>query len=122
MVHPGRGGRGCFRLGVIGNAIVRREQHRDVVGTVAGVLIASSSGLSPMLAGAAMSVLAAIVLGGLDSVVGAIVASLAVGLIEALAAGYLGGKTRDIVPYIVVLAVLVVKPHGLFGTRTIERL
>ena len=93
-----------------------------VVGTVAGVLIASSSGLSPMLAGAAMSVLAAIVLGGLDSVVGAIVASLAVGLIEALAAGYLGGKTRDIVPYIVVLAVLVVKPHGLFGTRTIERL
>ncbi len=93
-----------------------------VVGTVAGVLIASSSCLSPMLAGAAMSVLAAIVLGGLDSVVGAIVASLAVGLIEALAAGYLGGKTRDIVPYIVVLAVLVVKPHGMFGTRTIERL
>jgi branched-chain amino acid transport system permease protein len=93
-----------------------------LVGTVAGVLIASSAGLSPLLAGMALGVLAAIVLGGLDSILGAIVASLIVGLIEALAAGYLGGKTRDLVPYVVVLAVLVVKPYGLFGTRTIERL
>ena len=93
-----------------------------LVGTVAGVLLASSAGLSPLLAGTALAVLAAIVLGGLDSILGAIVASLIVGVIEALAAGYLGGKTRDVVPYVVVLAVLVVKPYGLFGTRTIERL
>jgi branched-chain amino acid transport system permease protein len=93
-----------------------------LVGTVAAVLIASSAGLSPLLAATALGVLAAIVLGGLDSVLGAIVASLAVGLIEALAAGYLGGKTRDVVPYLVVLAVLVVRPYGIFGTRTIERL
>lgn len=93
-----------------------------LVGTVAGVLIASSVGLSPLLSGTALAVLAAIVLGGLDSVLGAIVASLLVGLIEALAAGYLGGKTRDLVPYVVVLAVLVVRPYGLFGSRTIERL
>jgi branched-chain amino acid transport system permease protein len=93
-----------------------------LVGTVAGVLIASSVGLSPLLAATALGVLAAIVLGGLDSVLGAIVASLIVGLIEALAAGYLGGKTRDIVPYVVVLVVLVLRPYGLFGTRTIERL
>ena len=93
-----------------------------LVGTVAGVLIASSAGLSPLLSGTALAVLAAIVLGGLDSVLGAIVASLLVGLIEAYAAGYLGGKTRDVVPYVVVLAVLVVRPYGLFGTRAIERL
>lgn len=93
-----------------------------LVGTVAGVLIASSAGLSPALASTALAVLAAIVLGGLDSVLGAIVASLLVGLIEALAAGYLGGKTREIVPYVVVLAVLVVRPYGMFGTRAIERL
>jgi branched-chain amino acid transport system permease protein len=93
-----------------------------VVGTVAGVLMASASGLSPLLSGMALGVLAAIVLGGLDSVGGAILASLMVGLIEALAAGYWGGKTRDIVPYVVVLAVLVVKPYGLLGTRSIERL
>jgi branched-chain amino acid transport system permease protein len=93
-----------------------------LVGTVAGVLIASSAGLSPLLASAALGVFAAIILGGMDSILGAIVASLAIGWIEAVAAGYLGGKSRDVVPYVVVLAILVVKPYGLFGTRTIERL
>ena len=93
-----------------------------LVGTVAGVLISSSAGLSPLLAAAALSVFAAIILGGLDSILGAIVASLAIGWIEALGAGYLGGKSRDVVPYVVVLAILIVRPYGMFGTRTIERL
>ncbi|MCC6246584.1 MAG: branched-chain amino acid ABC transporter permease [Rubrivivax sp.] len=93
-----------------------------LVGTVAGVLIASSAGLSPLLAAAALGVFAAIILGGMDSVLGAIVASLIVGWVEALGAGYLGGKSRDIVPYVVVLAILVVRPYGMFGTKSIERL
>lgn len=93
-----------------------------LVGTVAGVLIASSAGLSPLLAAAALGVFAAIILGGMDSILGAIVASLFVGWVESVAAGYLGGKSRDVVPYVVVLAILVVRPYGLFGTRTIERL
>jgi branched-chain amino acid transport system permease protein len=93
-----------------------------LVGTVAGVLIASSAGLSPLLAAAALGVFAAIILGGLDSILGAIVASLLIGWIEALGAGYLGGKSRDVLPFVVVLVVLVFKPYGIFGTRTIERL
>lgn len=93
-----------------------------LVGTVAGVLIAGSAGLSPLLAAAALGVFAAIILGGMDSVLGAIVASLVIGWVEAVSAGYLGGKSRDVVPYVVVLAILVVKPYGLFGSRTIERL
>lgn len=93
-----------------------------LVGTVAGVLVASTSGLSPFLSAAAMGSFAVIILGGLDSVVGAIVASLSIGWIEGIAVGYLGGKARDLLPYVVVLAILVVKPYGLFGTRTIERL
>ena len=92
------------------------------VGTVAGVLIASSAGLSPALAAAALSVFAAIILGGMDSVLGAIVASLIIGLVESLTAGYLGGKARDIVPYLVVLVILMLRPYGIFGTRSIERL
>jgi branched-chain amino acid transport system permease protein len=92
------------------------------VGTVAGVLIASSAGLSPLLAASALSVFAAIILGGMDSILGAIVASLILGWVESVAAGYLGGKSRDIVPYVVVLAILVVRPYGIFGTRSIERL
>ena len=93
-----------------------------LVGTVAAVLIASTAGLSPLLSSAALGVFAIIILGGLDSILGAIVASLLLGWVESLAVGYVGGKARDVVPYLVVLAVLVVRPYGLFGTRAIERL
>jgi branched-chain amino acid transport system permease protein len=92
------------------------------VGTVAGVLIASSAGLAPSLSGAALGVFAAIILGGMDSVLGVIVASLFLGWLESISAGYLGGKSRDVIPYVVVLLILVVRPYGIFGTRTIERL
>ena len=92
------------------------------VGTVAGVLIATAGGLSPGIAGAALAVFAVIILGGLDSLLGAIVASLVVGWLESVVVGYVGTKARDILPYLVVLAILVVRPYGLFGSRDIERL
>jgi branched-chain amino acid transport system permease protein len=92
------------------------------VGTVAGVLIAGPSGLSPGLAGSALSVFAIIILGGLDSILGAIVASLVIGWLESIVVGYIGGKVRDVLPYLVVLAILMVRPYGLFGSRDIERL
>lgn len=92
------------------------------VGAVAGIVVASMTSLSPALGGAALGVLAVIILGGLDSIAGAIVAGLIVGLIESLTAGYLGGKVRDVVPYATVLLILMVRPYGLFGTRQIERL
>jgi branched-chain amino acid transport system permease protein len=93
-----------------------------LVGAVAGIVVASMTSLSPALGSAALGVLAVIILGGLDSIAGAIVAGLIVGLLESLTAGYLGGKVRDIVPYVVVLVILLIRPYGLFGTRQIERL
>ena len=93
-----------------------------LVGTVAGVLIASSAGLSPLLAAAALGVFAAIILGGLDSVLGAIVASL----IDRLGRG---GRRR--LPRRQVARRRALRrrardpgrrPYGIFGTRTIERL
>ena len=93
-----------------------------LVGAIAGIVVASMTSLSPALGSAALTVLAVIILGGLDSIAGAIVAGLIVGLLESLTAGYLGGKVRDIVPYVVVLVILLVRPYGLFGTRQIERL
>ena len=96
--------------------------YAGLVGAVAGMVVASMTSLSPALGGAALGVLAVIILGGLDSIAGAIVAGLIVGLLESLTAGYLGGKVRDIVPYVVVLVILLVRPYGLFGTRQIERL
>ena len=106
---------------------VRRTQRltwmfAGVVGAVAGIVVGSMTSLSPALGGAALGVLAVIILGGLDSIAGAIVAGLIVGIVESLTAGYLGGKVRDIVPYVTVLLILMIKPYGLFGTRRIERL
>jgi branched-chain amino acid transport system permease protein len=93
-----------------------------IVGAVAGVLIATAGGLSPGLAGSALAVFAVIILGGMDSLLGAIVASLVIGWLESVVVGYVGGKARDVLPYLVVLAILVVRPYGLFGSRDIERL
>ncbi len=106
---------------------VRRTQRltwmfAGIVGAVAGIVVGAMTSLSPALGGAALGVLAVIILGGLDSIAGAIVAGLIIGVIESLTAGYLGGKVRDIVPYVTVLAILMIRPYGLFGTRQIERL
>jgi branched-chain amino acid transport system permease protein len=106
---------------------VRRTQQltwvfAGCVGAVAGTIVASISSLSPALSGTALGVLAVVILGGLDSVAGAIIAGLLVGWLESIAVGYFGGKARDLVPYVVVLTILMVRPYGLLGTRDIERL
>ena len=106
---------------------VRRTQQltwifAGCVGAVAGMVIASINSLSPALSATALGVLAVIILGGLDSIAGAIVAGLIVGWLEAIAVGYFGGKVRDLVPYAIVLIILMIRPYGLFGTRDIERL
>ncbi len=67
-----------------------------------------------------------VILGGLDSVFGAVVAGIIMGLIQQFAAGYLDGHwglygTADLFPYIILLILLLFKPHGLFGIHEIER-
>ena len=65
------------------------------------------------------------VLGGLDSILGAVVGGLIVGIVENLAAGYfdpyVGGGTKDFAPYVLMILVLMLRPEGIFGRRRIER-
>jgi branched-chain amino acid transport system permease protein len=89
---------------------------------VAGIIVASMTSLSPTLGTVALGVLAVIILGGLDSIAGAIVAGLIVGWLESITVAFIGGQARDLVPYLVVLVILMVRPYGLFGTHDIERL
>jgi branched-chain amino acid transport system permease protein len=63
----------------------------------------------------------AVVLGGLDSITGAIVGGLIVGVIENIAGGYLGGDVKEITSFIILIAILMIKPYGLFGKEEIER-
>ncbi|NVI88345.1 branched-chain amino acid ABC transporter permease [Actinomadura sp. BRA 177] len=81
--------------------------------------------VSPDLGDLALIAIPAIVIGGMDSLVGAVVGGLVVGLTQVLGSGYLsdfgGGRLHDVLPYVLMLLVLLVRPYGLFGSRSIER-
>ncbi len=100
------------------------------IATIGGVFLsAGAGGASPAfdvsLGSAALLAFPAIILGGLDSIPGAVVGGIVIGLAFELAAGYspaaLGTGFYDIVPYLVMILILLVRPYGLFGTRKVER-
>lgn len=101
-----------------------------VLAAVAGVFVSvfprRSAGVDTMTAFFAFKALPAIILGGLDSVVGAVVGGFGIGIAEAFVGEYvsfswLGSGFAGIVPYLVMLIVLIIKPYGLFGTEEIRR-
>jgi branched-chain amino acid transport system permease protein len=93
----------------------------------AGGIIGNITGLNfETLHAFGITVFPVVILGGLDSIIGAVVAGIIMGLIQQFAAGYLDGNwglngTADVLPYIILLVILLFKPHGLFGTHEIER-
>jgi len=93
--------------------------------TGAGVLWGGSQGVDWTLSLLLIKALAIAILGGLDSIVGVIVASIVVGVCEGLASGILdpivGGGTRDVVASVIILITLLIKPEGLFGREHIQR-
>jgi branched-chain amino acid transport system permease protein len=88
----------------------------------AGILIGAIGGLSPTMGVFGLSVLVAVIVGGLDSIAGALVAGLAIGLIEALVGTYLGGEFKLLITFSLLVVALMIRPYGLFGTVEIERL
>jgi branched-chain amino acid transport system permease protein len=100
-----------------------------VLAVVAGVFLAAfpSPGVSPTTSAAALRAFPAAILGGLDSPGGALVGGLLIGLAETLTQGYqdqlsfLGQGFAAVVPYVVMVAVLLVRPTGLFGTTEATR-
>lgn len=93
----------------------------SALASVAGVLFAVNFQLAPDLWFQGLKSFPAVILGGMDSVLGSSVAGLVVGIIEAMTQGYLGKGLREISGFIVIIVVLMVRPHGLFGKREIER-
>ncbi|MDA2979364.1 MAG: branched-chain amino acid ABC transporter permease [Actinomycetota bacterium] len=86
-----------------------------------------AAGVSPFTALIAFRAFPAIIIGGLDSIAGAVAGGMIVGVLEVMAGTYLGGISwlgtgfSGIVPWLVMMAVLLVKPYGLFGTEEIRR-
>jgi branched-chain amino acid transport system permease protein len=93
----------------------------------AGAIIGNITGLNfETLHAFGITVFPVVILGGLDSIFGAVVAGVIMGLIQQFAAGYLDGHwglngTASLLPYIILLVILLFKPHGLFGIHEIER-
>jgi branched-chain amino acid transport system permease protein len=98
----------------------------SLVATTAGVLWGSIQGVDQSLSLLLLKGITVAVLGGMDSLGGAILAGIALGVIEAVAAGILdpmlGGGTRELVVALVLILTIMIRPHGLFGRHHIERL
>ncbi len=93
-----------------------------MIAAVAGIVVGAVGGISSTMGVFGLSVLVVVIVGGLDSVVGALVGGLMVGLVEAWAGAFLGGEYKMIATFALLIVVLLVRPYGLFGTHEIERL
>ena len=96
-----------------------------IAAVISGVVIGNLSGLNVYMGDAALAVLAVVILGGLDSIGGAILGGFIVGVLENLTGFYLdplvGGGSKEIAPFIILLLIIMIRPYGLFGKVTIER-
>jgi branched-chain amino acid transport system permease protein len=96
-----------------------------VVSALGGILWGNLLGVDVNLALVGFKVFPVVILGGLDSIPGAIIGGLIVGVVENIAAGYVdplvGGGTKDFAPYVLMILALMIRPYGIFGKRIIER-
>jgi branched-chain amino acid transport system permease protein len=88
-----------------------------LTGSLAGILIALDSGLDQTMAIVGLKAFPAALVGGLDSLVGALAGSLIVATVEVLLIHYVDPLLSEVVPFLVLITMLVVRPWGLFGTR-----
>jgi branched-chain amino acid transport system permease protein len=99
-----------------------------IVGVLGGIVLGGVSGVMIPMANVGLKAFAVVLLGGINSIGGAIVAGIIVGVLENVAAGYLdpllpaGGGLANVFPFIIIIIVLIFRPYGLFGLAEIERI
>jgi len=98
-----------------------------VIAAIGGILISINMGLVTFdMAHIGLIALPVVLLGGLESLTGAVLAGLLVGVLENVVSYYVdpyvpGGNFREIAPFVIMMVVLLVRPYGLFGQKTVER-
>jgi branched-chain amino acid transport system permease protein len=93
-----------------------------LVAATSGIVLGIINGINVHeLSAIGLKVFPVVILGGLDSIGGAILGGVIIGLLETFTGGYISSSLREIVPYIVLVFILMVKPYGLFGLVEIER-
>ena len=97
----------------------------SVVASIGGIFLAFLGGLEPNMSFIGMKVFPAVVLGGIESIAGAILGGLVIGLTESLTGGYLsewlGSGVKELSAFFVLLLVLMFKPYGFFGKEEITK-
>jgi branched-chain amino acid transport system permease protein len=98
----------------------------SVVSAIGGILIGSINGINVQLGYFGLKVFPAVILGGLDSIPGAALGGLIVGVLENLSDGVLKSVfglqgIKEVAPYVFLVIILMIKPYGLFGKKEIER-
>ena len=92
---------------------------------VGGIFLGNINGINTSLANFGLKVFPVVILGGLDSIAGAIIGGLIIGILENLTGGYvdplIGGGAKELFPFVVMIIVLMIKPYGLFGTVEVEK-
>ncbi len=86
-----------------------------------GVLVANITGVSGEIAGFGLIVFPVVILGGLESIWGTIAGGLIIGLSVAFTGGYIGGGLPSVLPWVILVAILLIRPYGLFGQKEIDR-
>jgi branched-chain amino acid transport system permease protein len=93
-----------------------------MVAAMSGIVLGIINGINVHeLSSIGLKVFPVVILGGLDSIGGAILAGVIIGLLETFTGGYISTSLREIIPYVVLVVILMVKPYGLFGLKEIER-
>ena len=106
------------------------REELAALATLAGITLAAGpAGLSPSISMIALAAFPAMILGGLDSPAGAVLGGLIIGLAEALTRGYqdqlfswAGSNVSVIVPYLLMILILLIRPYGLLGTKEVRRI
>jgi len=93
-----------------------------LVAGMSGIVLGIINGINVHdLSAIGLKVFPVVILGGLDSIGGAIIGGILIGMLETFTGGYLSPSLRDVVPYMVLVLILMIKPYGLFGLKEIER-
>jgi branched-chain amino acid transport system permease protein len=92
-----------------------------VSAVVGGMLLANLIGVSGEISTFGLLVFPVVILGGLDSIAGAVVGGAVIGLLTTYTGGYLGSGLETVIPYVALVLILLVRPYGLFGQVRIER-
>jgi branched-chain amino acid transport system permease protein len=117
---------GALSMGVnIGRVSAIVWAFSCMVAAVGGIILGTITSVGVFLSPIGLKAWPAVIIGGLDSIPGALIGGIIVGVLEGLSGGYLESifmGIKDVAPFVILLVILLIKPYGLFGLKRIERI